>query len=145
MTDVRAVDIAGTLRSPGRTITESDLVRFATISGDWMPIHVDREAAAASTFGQRVAHGPFVASVAAALAQRAALPWQQARQYDAFEWRARRPVLIGDTLHVEVSRSTEEPAAGTVALDFRVLNQRGEEVGTGRLVQRICGGEAASR
>lgn len=40
-----------------RTITEADIVRFADISGDYNPVHLDAEYAARSPFGKRIAHG----------------------------------------------------------------------------------------
>src|ERR687890_252449 len=43
--------------SPARTVTESDVVAFAGLSGDFNPLHVDHEAARAGHFGKPVAHG----------------------------------------------------------------------------------------
>ena len=40
-----------------RTITDADIVRFAEVSGDRNPVHLDEEYAARSPFGRRVAHG----------------------------------------------------------------------------------------
>jgi 3-hydroxybutyryl-CoA dehydratase len=50
-----------------RTITESDVVAFATLTGDLHPQHVDADWAAASRFGERVAHGMLVLSYAVGL------------------------------------------------------------------------------
>ena len=53
----------------GRTVTQSEVNKFAEISGDDNPIHVDREAAKDSMFGRRVVHGALTTSyVSAALA-----------------------------------------------------------------------------
>ena len=52
----------------GRTITETDIVNFAGLSGDFNFIHTNAVAAQATPFGQRVAHGMLVASIATGLA-----------------------------------------------------------------------------
>ena len=40
-----------------RKITEADIIRFADISGDYNPVHLDADYAARSPFGKRIAHG----------------------------------------------------------------------------------------
>ena len=56
--------------SRARTITETDLVTFAMFSGDWHPIHTDVGFAAADPrFGERIAHGALVLSVALGLVE----------------------------------------------------------------------------
>lgn len=40
-----------------RTVSEADILAFAGVSGDTNPVHLDGEFAAASMFGQRIAHG----------------------------------------------------------------------------------------
>ena len=51
----------------GRTITESDLVSFSALTGDWHPQHADASWAAESPFGERIAHGMLVLSYAVGL------------------------------------------------------------------------------
>ena len=51
----------------GRTITESDLVSFSALTGDWHPQHADADWAAEGPFGERVAHGMLVLSYAVGL------------------------------------------------------------------------------
>ena len=43
--------------SPGRTITEADIVLFSAFTGDWHPLHTDVEYAAKTPFKERIAHG----------------------------------------------------------------------------------------
>jgi len=50
--------------SPRRTITETDIVQFAGLTGDYNPIHTAAVFAAASNFGQRIAHGPMLVGMA---------------------------------------------------------------------------------
>ena len=54
--------------SAARTISEADIMAFASISGDWNAIHVDAEYAKTAGFGERVAHGLLVLSIASSLA-----------------------------------------------------------------------------
>ena len=43
--------------SPARTITEADIINFASLTGDWHPLHTDVEYAKSTPFGERIAHG----------------------------------------------------------------------------------------
>ncbi|MBI4241201.1 MAG: acyl dehydratase, partial [Candidatus Rokubacteria bacterium] len=43
--------------SPGRTVTEADIVIFAGLSGDYNVLHTDAEFMKSSIFGERIAHG----------------------------------------------------------------------------------------
>ena len=56
-----------TFTTRGRTITESDLVSFAALTGDWHPQHADASWAAAGRFGERVAHGMMLVSYSVGL------------------------------------------------------------------------------
>lgn len=84
----------------GRTITETDVVIHAGHTGDFYPHHVDAHWAAESEFGQRIAHGTLVLSVAAGLAAGAINPVSFSYGYDRVRFVA--PVRLGDTIHVEV-------------------------------------------
>ena len=55
------------LVSPGRTITETDIILFAGLTGDWHPIHTNVEYAKKTMFGERIAHGMLGLSVGSAL------------------------------------------------------------------------------
>lgn len=115
----------------GRTITESDVLTFATWSGDMHPLHTDEEYARTSTFGTRVFHGPGALSVAFGLEM--SLGWKIGSAI-AFlgiqDWTFLAPVFIGDTLHVreqvvEVKPSRTKPDRGVVATKVEVVNQDG--------------------
>ncbi|MBT3219218.1 MAG: MaoC family dehydratase [Proteobacteria bacterium] len=43
-----------------KTITETDVVLFAGISGDTNPVHINEEYAKKTRFKGRIAHGPYV-------------------------------------------------------------------------------------
>lgn len=116
--------------SRARTITESDLVSFAMVSGDWHPVHTDAEYAAADpVFGERVAHGALVLSYALGLVTF----WPPAMKafYGIDRLRFTAPTRIGDTIHVETEVTTIEPRGdqtGVVTSAFTVRNQRGQDV-----------------
>ena len=113
----------------GRTVTEADIVSFACLTGDMHPQHTDRAWAASSLFGERVAHGMLVASFAIGM-----LPLDPSRVIALRRVRDavfKRPVAIGDTLHVagRVDRLDEVNAvSGIVGVRMEVLNQRSAAV-----------------
>jgi 3-hydroxybutyryl-CoA dehydratase len=113
-------------RTHGRTITESDIVAFAALTGDWHPQHADAEWAAQSSFGQRIAHGMLVVSFAVGL-----VPLDPERVIALRRIRDvvfRRPIRIGDTIHVDgriagLHAATDE--AGIVTIGIDVVRQDG--------------------
>ncbi|MEU6228958.1 MaoC/PaaZ C-terminal domain-containing protein [Streptomyces sp. NPDC047042] len=117
--------------TPARTITSADLVNFAGFSGDYNPLHTDEEFARATPFGGRIFHGPGVFSVAVGLESRLGIKEGTAIAFLSMDWKLRRPVLIGDTIHVEqtvaeVRPSRTKPDRGVVTFDVLVKNQRDE-------------------
>ncbi|MCJ7657852.1 MAG: hypothetical protein MUO67_01745, partial [Anaerolineales bacterium] len=56
--------------TPGRTVTEADIVNFAGLSGDFYQLHTDAEYGKTTPFGQRIAHGVLVMSIATGLTAR---------------------------------------------------------------------------
>jgi len=125
--------VGKTVKTPALTVTETHLVQFAGLTGDYYPIHTDVEWASKSPFGQRIAHGPLTFAFAVGLM------YQSQAYGDAIiAWlgadgiRAAAPVFIGDTVHVvaEVtgSRGAKDPSRGVVSLRYMVRNQRDEEV-----------------
>jgi len=120
----------------GRTITETDLVGFAGLSGDYNQIHTDAEFAAGSVFGQRVAHGLLVLAIVSGLAVQSGFmegTIMAFREIDS--WKFSRPVFIGDTIHVTLEvvecKALPRLGGGAIALKLNVLNQRDETVQSG--------------
>jgi len=113
----------------GRTITEADVVNFAYLSGDWHSLHTDKEYAAGTPFGQRIAHGFLVLSIATGMVPAKAETVLALYGVDRLRFVA--PVLIGDTVHLEMEaaeKKERDDGTGVVAFDFRMVNQRGEPV-----------------
>ena len=116
-------------KTRARTITESDLVSFAALTGDWHPQHADADWAAASRFGSRVAHGMLVISYAVGLIGFDPERVVALRGLDGIVFK--RPVAIGDTIHVEGAVDGLRPLDDENALldmSWRILNQRGATV-----------------
>ena len=121
--------------SPARTITEADVVNFAALTGDWNQIHTDAEFARTTIFGQRVAHGLLILSIASGLFARLGLIEGTVEAFRELRWKFRAPVFIGDTLHLTATVTETRPLPrlgnGLVILEISVLNQRGEVVQKG--------------
>lgn len=119
--------------SVGRTVTETDVVTFAGLSGDYNQIHVDAEYSARGPFGQRVAHGLLVLSIASGLAvQTGILEGTVIAFREINEWKFSRPVFLGDTIHVELevkeTKAMPRLGGGAVTIEVAVKNQRNETV-----------------
>ena len=98
-----------------KTITESDIVLFAAVSGDNNAMHVNEEFAATTRFGGRIAHGFLTASViSAAVANRLPGP---GTIYLSQQLNFRAPVRIGETVHARVSVSAIDLERRRVTLD----------------------------
>ena len=89
-------------RSPGRTITDADLVAFAGLTGDYSELHTSDVYARASPFGRRIAHGML------GLAYAHGLMWPRTGELRetaiAFlgitDWKFTGPIFVGDTIFV---------------------------------------------
>lgn len=109
-----------------KTVSESDVTGFATISGDFNPVHMDEEAAARSRFGGRIAHGMLSAGfISACLAMQLPGPGSI---YLGQTLSFKRPVRIGDTIttRVEIIEWNEGKRRARLATTCR--NQRDEVV-----------------
>jgi len=122
--------------SPGRTITEADIVMFAALSGDWNQLHTDAEYMKNSIFGQRIAHGLLTISIASGLGLRTrSRPVEILAFLGMDKVRFTGPVFIGDTIRVEsevieARPSKSRPGAGIVRFKNTAKNQRDEDVAT---------------
>jgi 3-hydroxybutyryl-CoA dehydratase len=97
--DFDALEPGAVFVTQGRTITESDVVSFAALTGDWHPQHTDEVWAAASPFGERIAHGMLLVSCAVGLVPLD--PERVVALRGISDVVFKRPVRLGDTIHVE--------------------------------------------
>ena len=128
-------------RSPGRTITEADLVNFAGLTGDFSELHTSDVYGKASQFGKRVAHGML------GLAYAHGLMWPMTGELRetaiAFlgitDWRFVGPIFIGDTIFVnyvltELRDSASRPTQAIATFDVELVNQDGGVAQRGKKV-----------
>jgi len=125
--------IGDKLRTARITVTETHMVNFGTLTGDFYPLHMDEEYAKTTAFGGRIVHGPLTFCLAVGLVGQA--PWFED---SIIAWigvdnlRLFRPVKPGDTIHVDVEvvlkNETSKKDRGVVAMKYHVVNQKEEEV-----------------
>lgn len=127
--------------SPGRTITDADLVGFAGLTGDFSELHTSDVYARSSQFGRRVAHGML------GLAYAHGLMWARTGEFRlcaiAFlgisDWKFLGPIFVGDTLFVryvikELRDSKSRPAQAIATFHVELVNQDGSVVQSGTKV-----------
>lgn len=124
-------EIGFTRRTMGRTITEADIVLHAGQTGDFYPHHMDAEWCKTQGFGQRMAHGTLVFSVAIGMTAGAINPHAMSYGYDRL--RFIRPVYINDTITVQatITEKRDHPKRadhGIVVEKIEVFNQKQETV-----------------
>lgn len=118
--------------SAGRTITEADLVAFATLTGDTNPMHTDAEYAKSTLFGERVAHGLLGLAYTVGLLWPLGFMEGTVIAFLGLEAKFKAPIKIGDTIRAsaQVKQKKEMKAAGggIVVFETRLYNQRDELV-----------------
>jgi len=120
-----------------RTISEADVMAFASVSGDFNPVHVDAEAAAQSPFGERIVHGMLTASLLSALVA-SKLPGPGAI-YLSQTLEFLRPVKLGDAVTAQVTITSIDAPKRRLTLATSVRNARGKNVITGEAVVQLPG------
>ena len=109
----------------GRTITETDIVLHAGQTGDFFPHHMDAEWCKTQPFGQRMAHGTLIFSIAVGMT--ASVINEVAMTYGDERLRFLKPVFIGDTIRVTVTirdkKDHKKPGYGLVTELVEAFNQ----------------------
>ncbi len=112
-----------------RTLTEHDITLFAVMSGDINPAHVDPEYAKSGRFRDVIGHGMWSgALISTVLGTEFPGP---GTIYLGQNLRFRRPVMVGDTVTINVEAMEMDPSKGKVTLKTECVNQDGEVVVTG--------------
>lgn len=118
--------------TPARTLTETDLMTYCYLTGDYNPVHTDEEYMKTTQFGERIFHGMCTAAMTSGLVQRLGILEGTVVALLEVNWRFKSPVKIGDTIKVIVrigdKRETRRPDAGFLVTQRKVVNQRGEVV-----------------
>jgi acyl dehydratase len=139
-----------TFVTPGRTITEADVVSFAAWTNDNNQVHTDAEFAKQTRYGQRIVHGMLGASLCLGLIARIGVfEGSAVALLGVDEWRFTAPIFIGDTVTCTVeilsTRRTSSGKTGVVERMIVLRNQRDETVQQGRMDLLVLAREAAIR
>lgn len=125
----------------GRTVTEADIVTFAGLSGDFNQIHTDAAYSANYDFGQRIAHGLLVQSIATGLAVRTGVIEGTVLAFRELSAKFSLPTFIGDTVHVMIEITDKKAlprlSGGNVTMKYSVLNQNGQVVQRGDWIMLV--------
>ncbi len=135
------IESGTTFRTRGRTITEADIVQFATLTGDFNPMHTDAEYMKTHMMGQRVAHGMLTLSYAVGQMYQLGFMERTVLAFRGLEMKFSLPVVIGDTLHVELTITEKKPmprlGGGNVVAEVKIVNQDGKTVQSGSMTLLI--------
>ena len=136
-------EVGMTIVTSGRTITETDIVNFAGLSGDYNEIHTNAAFSASTDFGQRIAHGLLVLSISSGLAvQTGFMEGTVIAFREVKSWKFSRPVFIGDTIHVEMevleTKALRRLGGGSITIKLKVINHDNVAVMSGDWVVLIA-------
>jgi 3-hydroxybutyryl-CoA dehydratase len=115
-----------------KQITESDVLRFAEVTGDRNPIHLDQEYASKTRFKERIAHGMLTASLISAVISTRLLGPGNIYVSQSLEFKA--PVKLGDVIQAEVELIEKIPEKNRVRLKTTCRNQNGTVVIDGEAI-----------
>jgi acyl dehydratase len=130
-------------------LTETDLVMFCMMMGDWHAIHADEVYAKETRVGQRMFHGTF--GISLAISQSADILPLSNRIVAALglkDWTFKAPLFIGDTVHTDVviaeTRKTSDGRRGIILRTIRLIKHDSTiaQEGTAELLVELEGGES---
>ena len=116
-----------------RTVTSTDIVNFACLSGDHNAPHIDHEFCKTQPYGEPIAHGPLVLAIVGGLQCLTGINDGTIIAMTGLDnWRMHLPVKAGDTIHAVITPTTKKLTSsgqqGIVGCERLVMNQRGETV-----------------
>ena len=133
--------------SPARTVTESDVVLFAGLTGDYDPLHVDHQFALQSPYRKPIAHGLLGISWVAGLSSH--YPRVCTLAFVSItNWQFRLPLYIGDTVHAVTQVMEKQPhgrRCGQITWQRELVNQDGAAVQAGSFETLVALEQAARR
>ena len=126
-------EIGKVFTTPARTITSTDIVNFACLTGDFNEVHTNWEYCKTTPFGEPIAHGPLVYGIIGGLQYASGIndgTLLALLQID--RWRMLVPVKHGDTLHGEATVTERHESSkadrGTVKMERRFVRHDGTVV-----------------
>ena len=124
-------------RTGGIVVTESHIVAFAGLSGDFFDVHMDDAFARAQGFPGRVAHGLLGLAMVDGLKNRAPVKVMAVASL-GWNWRFAGPIFAGDRIEATITvgerRLTSKGDRGIVHLGFEVTKQDGTLVQAGETI-----------
>lgn len=125
-------ELGAVYETSGRTVTETDVVNFANLSGDFNQLHTDAQFAATTPHGQRIAHGALTFAISTGLMDHSGMIEGTVIGFLGANLSWSHPVFFGDTIHLKVTpiskKLTKNPNRGIVVLEITVVNQNDQEV-----------------
>jgi acyl dehydratase len=123
-------EIGQELRTSARTVTQTDIVNFACLSGDFNAVHTNFEYCKTTPFGEPIAHGPLVHAIMGGLSYASGINEGTLLALLEIErWRIMAPVKHGDTIHlyskVIGKKETSKPDRGVVTFERRCVKHDG--------------------
>lgn len=119
----------GTSKTYSKTLSQKDIVLFAACSGDVNPVHLDKDYAATTAFGEPIAHGMWTgALISAAIATQLPGPGSV---YRSQSLSFKHPVKVGDTVTVTLTVSEIKERLKLVVLECEAHNQDGKLIAKG--------------
>ena len=123
-------EIGQEIVSPARTITSTDIVNFACLTGDFNEVHTNWEYAKTTPFGEPIAHGPLIYGIMGGLQYASGINDGTLLALLGIDgWRLLSPVKHGDTirLHQRVvgKKETSKPDRGVIVFERRCIKQDG--------------------
>jgi acyl dehydratase len=123
--------------TPGRTMTETDVVMFAALSGDYNELHTSETFGRSTQFGRRIGHGLLGLAVSHGLFFRLGLVEGTAIAFLGIEsWKFEAPFFLGDTIRVKVKVAEKMPSRskadrGVVKFLFQLVKEDGTVIQSG--------------
>ncbi|MBT3360763.1 MAG: monoamine oxidase [Rhodospirillales bacterium] len=127
------VEIGGELTTPAHVVTYEDILKFADVTLDHHPLHVDEEYCKKTKFGRPIAHGLYGLSLMEGLKTK--LKMYETTSIASLGWdkvRFKAPIFPGDEVHVRVvfatKRDSSKPGRGVVTESVLLINQNDDVV-----------------
>ncbi|NWF56504.1 MAG: dehydratase [Syntrophaceae bacterium] len=134
--------------TPTRTLTETDVVMFAAMSGDYNELHTSEAFGKTTQFGRRIGHGLLGLAVSHGLFFRLGLVEGTAVAFLGIDsWKFEAPFFLGDTIRVKVrvaekTPSRSKPDRGVIRFFFQVLKEDNTVIQSGFKTIMIRRGQA---
>lgn len=116
--------------SPARTITSTDIVNFACLTGDFNEVHTNFEYCKTTQFGAPIAHGPLIYGIMGGLQYASGIndgTMLALLQIDG--WRMLNPVMHGDTIRLQSrvveKKESSKPDRGVIKFQRKCVKQDG--------------------